>query len=82
MCQQNAQLDEALEAWTEAVQVLQKLYHNEQVFLLKYRLLRSQIGAREDRKEGVSEGGVSGGRQDRIGSLRGAHSQPLEEIDS
>ena len=39
---ESAQLDEALESWTEAVQVLQKLYHNEQVFLLKYRLLQNR----------------------------------------
>jgi ABC-type proline/glycine betaine transport system substrate-binding protein len=38
----SGQLDYALEQWTEAVQVLQKLYHNEQVFLLKYRLLMKQ----------------------------------------
>ena len=38
----SGQLDYALEQWTEAVQVLQKLYHNEQVFLLKYRLLIKQ----------------------------------------
>mmetsp|Transcript_15870 Transcript_15870/g.26560 ORF Transcript_15870/g.26560 Transcript_15870/m.26560 type:complete len:81 (+) Transcript_15870:42-284(+) len=38
----SGQLDRALEQWTEAVQVLQKLYHNEQVFLLKYRLLLKQ----------------------------------------
>jgi hypothetical protein len=42
---ENAQLDEALDSWTEAVQVLQKLYHNEQVFLLKLRLLNSQKSA-------------------------------------
>ena len=38
----SGQLDKQLEQWAEAVQVLQKLYHNEQVFLLKYRLLLKQ----------------------------------------
>lgn len=35
----SGRFDHAMDQWTEAVQVLQKLYHNEQVFLLKYRLL-------------------------------------------